>query len=141
MRSSDTTIDFDVDLAKSQSDKNPVFYVQYAHARVCGLMREAEKKNLADEDSKELFSTKEAQELANMIAFFPDEIKSASENLAPHLITSYAINLAGAFHSFYNSGRIIDAPDAEQRVKLACAAKNIIKKCLDLIGVNAPERM
>ena len=143
MRKSDSKIDFDMDLAKKQGNENPVYYVQYAHARVCGLMREAEKKNLAeDKNFEKIFEdNKEARELADMIAFFPDEIKSASENLAPHLITTYATSLAGAFHSFYNSGRIIDAPDAAQRVKLACAAKNVIKKCLELIGVNAPERM
>ena len=141
MRKSDSKIDFDMDLAKKQGNENPVFYVQYAHARVCGLMREAEKKNLANENSEKIFENKEARELANMIAFFPDEIKSASENLAPHLIVNYMILLAGAFHAFYNSGRIIDAPDAAARVELALTAKNIIKKCLSLIGVNAPEKM
>ncbi len=142
MRKSDSKIDFDMDLAKKQGNENPVYYVQYAHARVCGLMRNA---NFNDENtaiSEEIFAdNKEARELADFIAFFPDEIKAASETLAPHLITSYAANLAGAFHSFYNSGRIIDAPDANDRVKLAVAARNIIKQCLDLIGVNAPERM
>ena len=143
MRKSDSKIDFDMDLAKKQGNENPVYYVQYAHARVCGLMREAEKKNLAENKNFEKIfeNNKEARALADMIAFFPDEIKSASEALAPHLITTYATSLAGAFHSFYNSGRIIDAPDAAQRVELACAAKNVIKKCLELIGVNAPERM
>ena len=144
MRKSDSKIDFDMDLAKKQGNENPVYYVQYAHARVCGLLREFEKigEKLSDEEiSEEIFNNKEARELADLIAFFPDEIKSASENLAPHLITSYVISLAAAFHSFYNSGRIIDAPDRASRVKLALAAKNIIKKCLELIGVNAPERM
>ena len=144
MRKSDSKIDFDMDLAKKQGNENPVYYVQYAHARVCGLLREFEKngEKLSDSAmSEEVFNNKEARELANMIAFFPDEIKSASENLAPHLITVYVTSLAAAFHSFYNSGRIIDAPDRASRVKLALAAKNIIKKCLELIGVNAPERM
>ena len=145
MRKSDSKIDFDMDLAKKQGNENPVYYVQYAHARVCGLMREFEKNHTKISDfgiSPELFdNNKEARELADLIAFFPDEIKSASENLAPHLITGYAINLAGAFHAFYNSGRIIDAPDCESRVKLAIASKNIIKTCLNLIGVDAPEKM
>ncbi|MBR1486664.1 MAG: arginine--tRNA ligase [Synergistaceae bacterium] len=150
MRKSDSKIDFDMDLAKKQGNENPVYYVQYAHARICGLLREFEKnegnasKLLDEANFAEVFTgnnNKEARELANMIAFFPDEIKSASENLAPHLITTYATSLAGAFHSFYNSGRIIDAPDRAARVKLALAARNVIKKSLELIGVNAPERM
>lgn len=142
MRKSDSKIDFDMDLAKKQGNENPVYYVQYAHARICGLMREFEKVSRNQgEISGELFNDKEARELADFIAFFPDEIKSASENLAPHLITGYVTALAGAFHSFYNSGRIIDAPDCESRVKLALATKNIIQKCLSLIGVNAPEKM
>jgi len=143
MRKSDSKIDFDMDLAKKQGNENPVYYVQYAHARVCGLMREFEKNNSVNTNNfSEIFAdNKEARELADMIAFFPDEIKSASETLAPHLITAYAINLAGAFHSFYNSGRIIDAPDAAERLKLAQAAASCVKKCLNLIGVNAPERM
>ena len=144
MRKSDSKIDFDMDLAKKQGNENPVYYVQYAHARVCGLRREYEKNGakLTDESIPEgIFDSKEARELANMIAFFPDEIKSASDTLDPHVITAYATSLAGAFHSFYNSGRIIDAPDAAGRVKLSCAAAGVVRKCLELVGVNAPERM
>ncbi len=144
MRKSDSKIDFDMDLAKKQGNENPVYYVQYAHARVCGIMREYEKQGekISDEKiSENIFSEKEARELADMIAFFPDEIKSASSTLAPHVLTAYAASLAGAFHSFYNSGRIIDAPDSAGRVKISCAAGKVVAKCLELIGVNAPERM
>ncbi|MBQ9418787.1 MAG: arginine--tRNA ligase [Synergistaceae bacterium] len=143
MRKSDSKIDFDVDLAKKQGNENPVYYVQYAHARVCGIVREYEKQGakLSDDTPPSLFDEKEARELANMIAFFPDEIKAASSMLAPHVLTGYVLALAGAFHSFYNSGRIIDAPDAVGRVKLCQAAGNIIAKSLELVGVNAPERM
>ena len=144
MRKSDSKIDFDMDLAKKQGNENPVYYVQYAHARVCGLTREYEKngaKLSSESIPEEIFNEREARELANMIAFFPDEIKSASTGLAPHVITAYAMSLAGAFHSFYNSGRIIDAPDAAGRVRLSQAAAGIVRKCLELVGVNAPERM
>ena len=144
MRKSDSKIDFDIDLAKKQGNENPVYYVQYAHARVCGILREYEKQNKKLNDNlipEEIFNEKEARELANMIAFFPDEIKSASLTLSPHVLTGYVASLAGAFHSFYNSGRIIDAPDADGRVKISCAAAEVIKKCLELIGVNSPERM
>ncbi len=144
MRKSDSKIDFDMDLAKKQGNENPVYYVQYAHARVCGLTREYEKngaKLSSESIPEEIFNEREARELANMIAFFPDEIKAASAGLAPHVITAYAMSLAGAFHSFYNSGRIIDAPDAAGRVRLSQAAAGIVRKCLELVGVNAPERM
>ena len=143
MRKSDSKLDFDLDLAKKQGNENPVFYVQYAHARVCGLVREYEKLGKGDgKISASLFNdSKEARELANYISFFPDEIRAASEGLAPHLLTSYAMSLAGAFHSFYNSNRIIDAEDSQARVNLAKAAALVVKECLDLIGVNAPERM
>ena len=144
MRKSDSKIDFDMDLAKKQGNENPVYYVQYAHARVCGIVREYEKQGekISDEAiSENIFNEKEARELADMVAFFPDEIRSASSTLAPHVLTAYAASLAGAFHSFYNSGRIIDAPDSAGRVKLSCAAGNIVAKCLELIGVAAPERM
>ena len=109
-------------------------------------MREYEKagSKFSISDSKipeEIFDNPEAKELANQISFFPDEIKNASANLAPHVLTGYVISLAGAFHSFYNSGRIIDAPDAEGRVKISVAVAGIIKKSLELIGVNAPDRM
>ena len=144
MRKSDSKIDFDMDLAKKQGNENPVYYVQYAHARVCGIAREYEKQGskLSGEAVPEaIFNEKEARELADMIAFFPDEIKSASTMLAPHVLTGYATSLAGAFHSFYNSGRIIDAPDAAGRVKISQAAGGVVAKCLELIGVDAPERM
>ena len=142
MRKSDSKLDFDLDLAKKQGNENPVYYVQYAHARVCGLVREYEKRDdKQGQASNSLYNEKEARELANQIALFPDEIRAASDGLAPHILTSYAMSLAGAFHSFYNSNRIIDAEDSQARVNLSKAAGLVVRKCLELIGVNAPERM
>ena len=142
MRKSDSKLDFDLDLATQQGNENPVYYVQYAHARVCGIVREYEKQAKTEQTgSSELFSQAPARALADMISFFPDEVRAASNSLAPHVLTGYAMNLAGAFHSFYNSGRIIDAPDSAERVKLAKASAKVIKKTLELIGVSSPERM
>ena len=146
-RRSDSQLDFDLDLAKSQSSDNPVYYVQYAHARIASILREFDAKGGALSDNKinfEVFNNKEAKELANILAVFPKEVESASRDLAPQIITDYALNLAGAFHSFYNTNRILNLDDKELeagRVKLACAVRNVIARCLNLLGVSAPERM
>ena len=146
-RRSDSQLDFDLELAKSQSSDNPVYYVQYAHARIASIMREFESKGGALSDNKinfEVFNNKEARELANIFAVFPKEVESASRDLAPQIITDYALNLAGAFHSFYNTNRILNLDNQELetgRVKLACAVRNVIARCLNLLGVSAPERM
>lgn len=146
-RRSDSQLDFDLELAKSQSSDNPVYYVQYAHARIASILREFEAKGGALSDNKinfEVFNNKEARELANILAVFPKEVESASRDLAPQIITDYALNLAGAFHSFYNTNRILNLDDKELeagRVKLACAVRNVIARCLNLLGVSAPERM
>ena len=148
MRRSDSQLDFDLDLAKRQTNENPVFYVQYAHARISGILRELEKRNLLDDDnesiSEEIFNEHNAKELADTLAKYPDSIREASNQLAPQVLTGYVLNLAGVFHSFYNTNRIIDEPDkkiALGRVKLIKAAKIVIASCLELLGVNAPERM
>ena len=148
MRRSDSQLDFDLDLAKRQSNENPVFYVQYAHARISGILREIEKRNLHllnnDAVECEIFDEKNARELADTLAKYPDAVKEASTQLAPQVLTGYVLNLAGVFHSFYNTNRIIDEPDekiALSRVNLIKSAKIVIASCLNLLGVNAPERM
>ena len=148
MRRSDSQLDFDLDLAKRQSNENPVFYVQYAHARISGILREIEKRNLHllnnDAVSCEIFDEKNARELADTLAKYPESVKEASTQLAPQVLTGYVLNLAGVFHAFYNTNRIIDEPDekiALSRVNLIKAAKIVIASCLNLLGVNAPERM
>ena len=154
-RRSDSQLDFDLDLAKSQSSDNPVYYVQYAHARIASILREFEARGGELSDNKinlNIFNdNKEARELANILAEFPKEAASASRDLAPQVITDYALNLAGAFHSFYNTNRILlslEDEDNEQdkelelgRVKFICAVRMVIARCLNLLGVSAPERM
>ena len=154
-RRSDSQLDFDLDLAKSQSSDNPVYYVQYAHARIASILREFEARGGELSDNKinlNIFNdNKEARELANILAEFPKEAASASRDLAPQVITDYALNLAGAFHSFYNTNRILlslEDEDKDQdkelelgRVKFICAVRMVIARCLNLLGVSAPERM
>ncbi len=146
-RRSDSQLDFDLDLAKKEGNDNPVYYVQYAHARISGILREYANRGgtLADDEiAPEVFTNKDARELADSLSRFPDTVKEASEELAPQAITGYVLNLAGVFHSFYNTNRIIDEADEKiraGRVNLVRAAKIVIAECLDLLGVNAPERM
>ncbi|MBQ3646604.1 MAG: arginine--tRNA ligase [Synergistaceae bacterium] len=142
-RRSDSPLDFDLEIAKRQTNENPVYYVQYAHARISGVMREFAKLNKDFPDNnkipEEIFDDKNTRELADILTFYPDEISQASNDLTPHILTGYILNVAGAFHSFYNTNRIIDEP--EGKLNLSMAAKNVIASCLNLLGVNAPERM
>lgn len=150
-RRSDSQLDFDLDLAKKQSSDNPVYYVQYAHARISSILREWElrggdiKKLFKDFNIPEFLFEKnnDARELVNILALFPREIENASRDLAPQMITSYALNLAGAFHSFYNTNRILGEESNTEagRLKIAAAARSVIASCLNLLGVSAPERM
>ena len=150
MRRSDSQLDFDLDLAKKQGNENPVYYVQYAHARISGVLREYAKRggNLNSLDPKdipsEIFADKNARDLADALASYPEEIIAASRDLAPQVLTSYVLNLAGVFHAFYNTNRIIDEPDEKisaGRVNIIRAVKIVIASCLGLLGVDAPERM
>ena len=146
MRRSDSQLDFDLDLAKKEGSENPVYYVQYAHARISGILRKSEETgNISGcEIPPEIFGDKDARELADSLSMWPDVVREASEELAPQVITAYVLNLAGIFHSFYNTNRIIDEPDESVRtgrINLVRAAKIVIAKGLELLGVNAPERM
>ena len=148
-RRSDSQLDFDLALAKKQSSDNPVYYVQYAHARISSILREWEGRGgdaarLRNGDIPEtLFENKDARALIDALAEFPREVEAASRDLAPQVLTGYALSLAGIFHSFYNTNRILgEAPEVELgRLKLAEAARAVLASCLGLLGVSAPERM
>ncbi|MBQ7192766.1 MAG: arginine--tRNA ligase, partial [Synergistaceae bacterium] len=143
MRRSDSQLDFDLDLAKKEGSENPVYYVQYAHARISGILRKIESAG-GEQIPPEIFDNKDARELADSLSRWPDVAREASEELAPQVITTYVLNLAGIFHSFYNTNRIIDETDERVRagrIKIVRAAKTVIAKGLELLGVNAPERM
>lgn len=151
MRRSDSQLDFDLDLAKKQSSDNPVYYVQYAHARICSVVREwTARGGSADRLGSDgvpipesLFEDEAARGLADCLALFPREVENASRDLAPQMLTAYAGLLAGAFHSFYNTNRILgEAGEVELgRLKLANAVRIVLHTCLSLLGVSAPERM
>lgn len=150
MRRSDSQLDFDLDLAKKQGNENPVFYVQYAHARIAGVLREFQNRggdlnSINPKDIPEsIFDDKNARELADALSYYPDEVMQASRELAPQTITGYLLNLAGIFHAFYNTNRILDEPDeriSHGRISVIMAAKNVIASCLNLLGVSSPERM
>lgn len=146
-RSHETTLDIDIDLAREQSEKNPVFYVQYAHARICSILRTASERgiqlpNSDDVDFGQLTHRTEV-ELVRMLADLPEEISLAVRHLAPHRLTIYAIELARAFHAFYTECRVLDveANLRAARLLLLVATRLTLARTLDLIGISAPERM
>lgn len=147
MRSPDSHLDFDLDLAKSQSADNPVFYVQYAHARICSILRQASESGYLIPDitqvNFELLTDPSEIVLMRRIADLPDEIASAALNLAPHRLTVFAHDLASLFHSFYTNCRVLtDEPELRNsRLLLVKAVGICIRNVLHLIGVSAPEHM
>lgn len=147
MRRCDSHLDFDLELAKEASNENPVYYAQYAHARICSLLREAEARGVplpsADAISPEIYGDDEAKRLLSRLADFPQEVAKASADLAPHIITNYVLDLAGDFHSFYNAHRILgeEEPIMKARLLLAKAVGAVVKRALGLLGVTAPEKM
>ncbi len=148
MRGNDQHLDFDLDLAKSQSNDNPVYYIQYAHARICAIFRQlAEKKWACTRPAAETARARlvEPQEQALLMELFrfPEMIEAAAENDAPQLIATYLRELAGEFHSYYNATAIL-VPEEElrnARLGLCLAVKQVLANGLSLIGVSAPETM
>ena len=148
-RKSDSHLDFDLDLARKQAPENPVFYVQYAHARLSSIFREADKAGLelpGDSESVKLeLLTGEEIELAKRAIGLPAVMTAAAELLEPHRIPFYLLELAGEFHRYYNkpTNRIIGTdPDLSvARLFLARLLKTAIAGGLGLLGVGAPERM
>lgn len=144
LRSPDSHFDFDLDLAIEQSNDNPVFYVQYAHARICSIIRQMTEE-LDDTVSLEYSRLVEKEELnlLEILSGFPDEILTAEDKLDPSRITRYAIDLASAFHTFYNAChvRVEDKSLMKARVALIEATQQVIQNALGILGVSAPERM
>lgn len=144
MRSVGSHLNFDLDLAVKQSDENPVFYLQYAHARICSILRSVEESGLApSEQNLGLLSTPEELRLIKKLYEYPEEVLSAAEQLEPNRITTFLEDLASAFHKFYAACRIIGQEKelAEARIALIIAVKTVIKNGLTLLGLTAPERM
>ena len=147
MRRSDSQFDFDLDLAKSQSKENPVYYVQYAHARICSIFREAEKQGIQLPDPQQvdcsLLQLEEEKTLISELCQFPKIIAISARTLEPHRLTYYVHNLAGIFHPYYNKHRVIsdDLNMTYARLLLAKGIQIVLQNALRLLGVSAPERM
>ncbi|SHF29199.1 arginyl-tRNA synthetase [Caldanaerobius fijiensis DSM 17918] len=147
MRSADSQMDFDLDLAVQKSNENPVYYVQYAHARICSMESILKQEGIAlrDPDKIDYSALKQEVEweLMRKLADYPEEVALAAQNLEPHRITRYLLDLAGLFHNFYNTCRVKGEEEEllQARFALALAVKVVIKNGLDLLKITAPERM
>ncbi len=144
MRSMSSHLNFDLDLAKKQSDENPVFYLQYAHARISSILRMTEGENLKSSlENLYLLSTAEEQNLLKKLYEFPEEVLLSAENFEPHKITIYLEELASLFHKFYTVCRIIGSEKnlAEARISLINATQIVLKNGLTILGVSAPDKM
>jgi arginyl-tRNA synthetase len=147
-RKADSEFTFDIDLARSQTEENPVYYVQYAHARVCSVMRQAgvapEQALAAYADADTALLTSPYEEaLLRRLADFPEELAAAARDLAPHAVTFYLKDLAADFHSYYNAERFLidDVPVSRARLLLAAVAGQVIRNGLAVLGIGAPEKM
>jgi arginyl-tRNA synthetase len=143
-RKADTEFVFDVDLALAQSDENPVYYVQYAHARICSVLAQwgGDEAGLAGVDLSPLTAPREAALLARL-AEYPDALQKAMEELGPHQVAFYLRDLAGELHSYYNAERVLvdDLPTRMARLALLVATRQVLRNGLALLGVSAPARM
>lgn len=144
MRNPDSTLDFDLDLAKAQSSDNPVYYVQYAHARICSILSVAGEATPRAKDV-DLSLLKEANEraLIRKLSEWPQEVADAARELAPYHLAYYAKDLANAFHSFYNSCKVLTDDEAlrDARLALVDCTRITLRNVLSLMGLSAPERM
>ena len=142
-RSHDTTMELDLELARSQSNENPVYYVQYAHARIASILRRAsEAGELPAVDAARTLHPSE-RALMQRLLEFPDEVAEAAEKRAPHRIAAYALETAQSFSAFYRDCQVVGAPPADLgfRVQLCAAAQQVLARSLDLLGVAAPDEM
>ncbi|MEK4968062.1 arginine--tRNA ligase [Cytobacillus sp. FSL R7-0696] len=146
MRSADTHLDFDLDLAVSQSNENPVYYAQYAHARISSILRQGEEQGLVLDAQADLslIGAEKELDVLKKIGEFPQAVAEAAEKRMPHRITNYIFDLASTFHSFYNAEKVLDSEQPEKskaRLALIKAVQTTLKNALALIGVSAPEKM
>ncbi|MEA3485647.1 MAG: DALR anticodon-binding domain-containing protein, partial [Candidatus Aerophobetes bacterium] len=143
----DSHLDFDLELAKKQIPENPVFYVQYAHARICSILKKAEKEGVQTEKPNKvclsLLVTLEERELMKYLALLPDWIKESAESLEPHRLTTFLKEISTVFHQFYTQYRVIseDKELTSARLLLIKAVKIVIEDVLDLLGISAPHEM
>ncbi|MCW8974428.1 MAG: DALR anticodon-binding domain-containing protein, partial [Sedimenticola sp.] len=148
MRKCEQHMDFDLDLAKSQSSDNPVYYVQYAHARVCSVLRQAAEKAIsvditAGSGNLDRLVEPHEQALLKTLTRYPEVIENAALNEEPHQLTNYVRDLANDFHTYYNAHQFLvdDESLRDARIKLILAVRQVLKNGLNLLGVSAPEKM
>jgi arginyl-tRNA synthetase len=151
LRSPDTTIEFDLELAVTQGNENPVYYAQYAHARVVNVEATASERHptLPSDADVSLLTQPWELEVARQLAFWPEVVEDAARLLEPHRVPYYVQDLATAVHRFYHAGNetsehrvVVDDPQLTRaRLELCRAARHTLKTALDLIGVSAPDRM
>ena len=145
MRAAGSHLEFDIELAKQQSEKNPVYYVQYAHARIASILRFAHQENLSVSDDADLSSLEHPEELTliKVLLRFPQTVERSTEAFAPHHICEYLREVAAQFHKFYHDCRIVGSGEPKQsaRLALAHATKSILAGGCQILGVNAPESM
>jgi arginyl-tRNA synthetase len=149
-RSPDTSIDLDLELARSQSQDNPVYYVQYAHARIASIVRKAGERGVADAMEADLSASDErfhpsARSLVKRLLEFPAVVRDAGERRAPHRMTAYAHETAQEFSAFYRDCRVVGAAqeggDEDVRLAICVLARRVLARSLALLGVEAPESM
>ena len=138
-RGHEQAIDIDVDLARERSEKNPVYYVQYAHARIAGILRNAGDRQASAEAAGDL--ARQERELVKRLLELPSVAAKAAERRGPHALPTYAIRVADDFHRFYHEHRVLGSEEERFRLALCHATRSVIARCLDLVGVEAPERM
>ncbi len=146
MRSGDTHLDFDLDLAVAESNDNPVYYAQYAHARICSILRSAEEKGISYKTNVDLsfLSSEKSTDLLKKLGEFPQVIAEAADKRIPHRITNYIFDLASVFHSYYNAEKVLNEEQLDEtkaRLALVNATQITLKNALTLVGVSAPEKM
>lgn len=146
MRSNDAKLDFDVDLARSKSNENPVFYVQYAHARICTMLEQAKAKGLELEETFDasLLTTERETDLLKQLAAFPQMLAEAAKREEPYKMTQYVHELASLLHRFYNAEKVIDTDHLDKtkaRIALMKAVQITIANALRILGVSAPNKM
>ena len=145
MRSIDSQLDFDMGLATEESNDNPVYYIQYAHARICSIFRQLQDANIMVKDTQNLQVLTDATEidLIKKLGDYPEMLAGAAEDRAVHRVATYVHELAGLFHSFYNQCRIlgVDEDVQQARIALITAVKYVVEHALGILGVSAPEHM
>jgi arginyl-tRNA synthetase len=147
-RKADSQLVFDIDLARAQTNDNPVYYIQYAHARLASVMRQLGERGLAwdrvnGENSLDRLDTEHEQALMVELSRYPEIVEAAAQNLEPHLVAIYLRELAAAFHAYYNAHQFLvdDAAVRDARLTLAAATRQVLANGLDLLGLSAPESM